>query len=178
MRATWFLPTTLAVVLTGAFLSAGAEPPAQDKKVRNPFGAPDIQDPDGDDVQALAARVKLAGDDRDANAEPWVKEATVGKVGSLEGQWSDRWNTTGDWYYGQGPTHIRVIGDRVYVLVNSSNGQFLIDLKRTKNWLVGRYRGIDCPFDTGACVFLVVNNERIDGNWAGYGRWDFRRKLK
>lgn len=81
--------------------------------------------------------------------------------------------------YGKG-TEIKVVGDRVYMLVNASNGKFLIDLKRDKDRLMGKYQGIDNPNDTGACLFLIVDDERLDGAWgtAGMGRWDFRRKLK
>jgi hypothetical protein len=174
----WILSGVLALVLASAWQHAGAEPPAKGDKPRNPFGVKDIEDPDGKAAQELAEKVKLAGDDKDANAEQWVKEATAGKKGSLDGEWSDRWDGSGTWSYGQGPTQIKVVGDRVYMLVNASNGKFLIDVKRDKKRLVGKYQGIDNPSDTGPCVFLVVSDERIDGNWAGMGRWDFRRKLK
>ncbi len=150
-----------------------------DEKPRNPFGVPDVKNPDDEDARALAARVKLSGDAKDPNAEQWVKQATDGKKGSLEGEWSDRWNAGGgDWSYGTGAARIKAVGERVYILVNASNGKLLIDLKREKNRLVGRYQGIDDPSDTGPCVFLVVDEERIDGNWADKGRWDFRRRLK
>jgi hypothetical protein len=130
-------------------------------------------------VQDLAESVKLAGDDKDANAEQWVKEATVGKKGSLDGEWFDRWNSgEGEWQYGTGPAQVKEVGNRVYILVKASNGRYLLGLKRDKKRLAGRYRGIDDPNDMGACVLLIVNDERIDGNWAGAGRWDFRRKLK
>jgi hypothetical protein len=154
---------------------------AQDEKPRNPFGVKDIQDPDSKEVEALAAKVKLAGDDKDPNADQWVKEATEGKKGSLEGEWSDRWKGSDPksvWQYGKGKTQIKVVGDRVYMLVESSNGKFLLDLKRDKNRLAGKYQGVDNNLDSGPCVFLVVNDERIDGNWSNAGRWDFRRMLK
>jgi hypothetical protein len=154
---------------------------APEGKVRNPFGVPDVPDPDGEDVREFAARAGLAGDDRDANAEQWVKGATAGTRTSLDGEWSDRWKgNVGDWRYGKGPTHVKAVGERAYVLINSSNGRFLMDLKREKNRLVGRFQGVDDPRDTGTCVFLVVDGERIDGTWGGLSshRWDFRRKLK
>ena len=84
MRGTWIISGVLALVLAGAFQLAGAEPPVKADKPRNPFGVKDIEDPDGKDVQALAAKVTLAGDAKDPNAEQWVKEATAGKNGSLE----------------------------------------------------------------------------------------------
>jgi hypothetical protein len=159
-------------------LKGGAYDQHEDGKPRNPFGVKDIEDPDDDAVQDLAARVMLTGDDGDANAEQWVQEATAGKKGSLEGKWFDRWGNP-LLNYGTG-TEVKVVGNRVYMLVNASNGKFLIDLKRDKNRLLGKYQGIDNPSDTGPCVFLVVDDERIDGVWgpSGTARWDFRRKLK
>ncbi len=148
-------------------------------QLRNPFAVPDVKDPNSPDVRDFAKGVKLPGDANDANAEQWVKEAKPGKKGSLDGHWSDRWNTNGgDWNYGKAAAQIKVVGDRVYILVNASNGRFLIDTKREKNRLVGKYQGVDNPDDTGAIVLQVVGDERIDGNWAGQGRWDFRRMLK
>lgn len=149
---------------------------AADPKPRNPFGVKDVVDPDDNRLQNLAETVKLLGDDKDPNAEQWVKEATAGKKGSLDGQWFDRWGPTLN-NYGTG-TEIKVVGDRVYMLINASNGKFLIDAKRDKNRLLGNYQALNNPFDKGPCVLLIVDDERIDGNWAGAGRWDFRRKLK
>lgn len=178
MRATW-LCGVLVLVLAIPCLLRGAPFLEKEEKARNPFGVKDVEDPDGKDVQDFAEKEKLAGDDKDPNAEQWVKEATKGKKGSLDGEWSDRWNGQGgDWNYGTAPTKIKAVENRVYFLVNASNGKFLIDVKRDKNRLVGRYQGVDNPNDTGPCVLLIVNDERIDGNWAGAGRWDFRRKLK
>ena len=37
---------------------------------RNPFGVPDVPDPDGDDVTAFASGVRLSGSDHDENANP------------------------------------------------------------------------------------------------------------
>jgi hypothetical protein len=146
---------------------------------RNPFAVPDVKDPNSPDVRDFAKTVKLPGDANDPNAEQWVKDAKPGKKGALDGHWSDRWNTNGgDWNYGKAAAQIKVVGDRVYILVNASNGRFLIDTKREKNRLVGKYQGVDNPDDTGPIVLQVVGDERIDGNWAGQGRWDFRRMLK
>ena len=52
----------------------------------------DVPDPLGGDVQAFAERVKLSGGKDDNNAEQWVKEASEGKPGSLEGKWQSRWS--------------------------------------------------------------------------------------
>lgn len=155
------------------------EAAAQDKKPRNPFGVKDVQDPDDKTVQDLAAKVKLAGDAKDPNAEQWVKETTAGKKGSLEGKWFDRFGSALQ-HYGTG-TEIKVVGDRVFMLVHAAAGQlYLIDLKRDKNRLMGKYQGISNPSDFGPCDFLIVDDERIDGVYGPTGtrRWDFRRKLK
>lgn len=169
----------LFALLLGTFVLA--DKPAQEK-ARNPFGVKNIEDPDGEDVFELKKSVVLKGDADDANAEQWVKDPTEGKKGSLEGEWFERWNSNGaeSWSTGKSTTQIKVVDDRVYMLVESSNGQFLIDLKYDKKTktMAGRYRGIVNVNDTGPCIFLVVDDERIDGNWRGSGRWDFRRKLK
>lgn len=146
---------------------------------RNPFGVPDVQNPDSQEVQNLLETAKLAGDANDENAEPWAKTETTGTKGSLDGEWYDRWNGNGvEWQYGTDRTRIKQVGDRVYMLVNASNGKYLLDLKRTKNRLAGKYLGVENASDSGPCVFIIVDDERIDGNWNGSGRWDFRRKLK
>ena len=176
MRHGWKVVVAVVVVLLAGAEARRSAATAEDEKTRNPFGVKDIQDPDDQTVQDLAEKVRLSGDDKDANAEQWVKEETSGKKGSLEGKWFDRWGSMLT-NYGTG-TEIKVVGDRVYMLVNASNGKFLIDVKRDNSRLMGKYQGIDNPRDTGPCVLLIVNDERIDGNWAGQGRWDFRRKLK
>jgi hypothetical protein len=156
----------------------GADEKAE--KTRNPFGVPDVPDPDGKDVKDHAAKVKLAGDAKDANAEQWVKEVTTGKTDALDGEWYGRWNGYGggDWVMGIGTTQIKTAGDRVYILFKDHQGRFLIEAVRDKNRLTGRWKGLDNPSDTGPCVFVIVDGERIDGDWGGAGRWDFRRKLK
>jgi hypothetical protein len=178
MRISWLLTAFVALLV-----SAGEGPRAAElaggQNLRNPFGVPDVINPDGKDVHDFAKTVKLSGDANDPNAEQWVKKVTAGQKGSIEGEWQDRWNSTGGtWNYGEGPTQIKVKGDKVFILVNAANGKFLIEAKKIQNKLVGKYQGVDAPADTGPCVFLIADDERIDGNWAGLGRWDFRRKLK
>jgi hypothetical protein len=167
-----------ALLLCGA---ATADKPAKEK-TRNPFGVKDIEDPDGEDVFDLIKMVELKGDAKDANVEQWVTDATEGKKGSLDGEWFERWNHNGQdgWSTGKSTTKIKTVDERVYLLIESSNGQFLMDLKYDKKArsMAGRYRGITNENDTGPCVFKVVDDERIDGSWRGVGRWDFRRKLK
>jgi hypothetical protein len=146
---------------------------------RNPFGFADVPDPDGPDVQAFAARVKLAGDGRDANAAQWAREATAGNMNSLDGEWYGRWNLTGRPWVPTFKVQVKCVGDRVYILYTDHQGRFLADLQREKDGrLVGRLRGIDNPADTDPCVFVIVDPERLDGTWGGKGRLDFRRQLK
>ena len=171
----------LAAVVTmqlATGLPLAAQPADKAEKPRNPFGVADVSDPDGKDVQAFANTVKLSGDPKDPNAEQWVKDATAGKKGSLDGEWSGRWNFTGGrWTYGRGAAQIKVVGDRVYILFRDDQGSFLFDTRREKDRLVGKFRRLDGP-GFAPCVLLVVSDERLDGDWNGQGRWDFRRKLK
>jgi hypothetical protein len=178
MRLTWGFVAVMVFVLPACGGTRSLEAAGKEEKTHNPFGVKDIENADDQTVQGLAAKVKLTGDDKDANAEQWVKEATAAKKGSLEGKWFDRWGSSLS-NYGTG-TEIKVVGNRVYMLVNASNGKFLIDTKRTGNRLMGKYQGIDNPGDTGPCFFLVVDDERIDGVWGttGTDRWDFRRKAR
>lgn len=151
------------------------------EKPRNPFNLPDIPDPDGADVQALAARFSPKADPNDPNATQWVEKVTTAQPGSIDGEWRDRWRLGGqsDWVASGGTVEIKSLNDRVYILAHSASGRYLVDLKRTGNRLAGRYKNQDNPIDTGPCAFLVVDEERIDGCWYGpAARWDFRRRLK
>lgn len=146
-------------------------------KARNPFDVEDVPDPDGQDVKAAVARMKLPGGDKDKNAEQWVKEASAGKPGTLDGDWSGRWDGA------SGTAKIRVIKDRVYVLYTDTDGQLkgttwlLEAVQEGKGRLVGRWMQVGNSGDTGPYLGLIVDGERIDGTW-GDSRWDFRRKLK
>lgn len=166
-----------AACLLALFLAAFAL--AEEKK-RNPFDIADIDDPDSEEVQNFGKTVELKGDDKDANAEQWVTEATEGKKGSLDGEWSSRWNTNCDatWQHGDGPTKIKTVGDRVYMLAKWGGQTYLIDLKRTKDQLLGKYKNVDNAHDAGMIALKVVGDDRLDGQWGTFGRWDFRRKLK
>lgn len=160
------------------FFSLVAQSHAEER-TRNPFGVKDVPDPDGADVQAFAKEhlPELTGKDDDPNAEKWVAEETAGNAGSLGGKWFDRWGKPDSWMTSRKASEVRVVGDRVYILANCTNGKFLLDLRRDKNRLIGRYQGIDTPTDTGPCVFLIVGDERLDGRYRG-ARWDFQRDLK
>jgi hypothetical protein len=151
--------------------------PAVSADKRNPFGVPDVPDPTGEDVKAFAAAVKLAGGEKDNNAEAWVKEATEGKPGSPEGDWQSRWSG------GKGTVRVKVVNDRVYFLSLETEGNFkgrtyLLECVRDKNKLMGRWIDVANPDDSHPFVGLIVDDERIDGAWAADSRWDFRRKLK
>jgi hypothetical protein len=145
---------------------------------RNPFELDDVDDPDGQDVQDFAAECKLKGDMDDANAEQWVKEATPGKAGSLDGEWSGRWES------GSGRAKVRVVKDRVFILYTDvvcgdDGATWLLEAVRfDKNKLRGRWVNIANKEDTGVFFGLIVDEERIDGSWGEGLRWDFRRKLK
>ena len=169
----------IAVVFVLALVASPARP-ADDR--RNPFGVADVPDPYGDDVKQFAAKVKLAGDAKDKNAEQWVKNETEGKAGSLDGEWSGRWEENGT-----GTAKVKVIKDRVYVLYTDNEGRLkgktwlLEAVKEGKDRLVGRWVQVGNPNDTGPYAGLIVDDKRIDGNHAwqgGSSRWDFRRKLK
>jgi serine/threonine protein kinase/Tfp pilus assembly protein PilF len=138
-------------------------------------------DPESDEVKSFAAKVKLAGDARDANAEQWVAEATAGKMGSLEGAWSSRWNfghAANDWI--AGTATVKKIGDRFWIYYKDRDGACLVQAKlHGKSRLAGRY--LNTAGELRCWVGEVVTDERIDGAWTNpgraEGRWDLRRKL-
>ncbi len=164
--------------VAGLVMLALASPAVPADERRNPFGVDDVKDPTGADVKAFAEKTKLPGGDKDKNAEQWVKDATEGKAGSLDGEWQSRW------IGGKGSCKVKVVKDRVYVLSLETEGRFkgrsylLEAVKDGKDRLVGRWRDVANADDSGPFVGLIVNDERIDGSWAEGDRWDFRRKLK
>jgi len=152
---------------------------------RNPFGVPDVDDPDGAEVEAFAAKTKLAGAADDPNAEQWVTRATKGDKGALDGEWFGRWRRPyigEDWIYCKGTAQIKTVGERVYILYTDHQDTFLIDTRRENGRLVGRVQGTKVRTDSCPCVFVIVGPDRLDGEFtdedAGRrGRQDFRRKL-
>jgi hypothetical protein len=171
IRIGWLGVGLFVVALVAAPARAGDER-------RNPFDVADVEDPYGDDVKQFAAKVKLDGGADDKNAKQWVDKETTGKKGSLDGDWSGRWEN------GSGTAKIKVVKDRVYVLYTDEQGGFkdhtwlLEAVKEGKDRLVGRWVDVANPADTGPFVGRIVDNERIDGAWGEDARWDFRRKLK
>jgi hypothetical protein len=167
-----------AVTLALALAVGLARPVTAQEKVRNPFNVEDVPDPDGADVKAFAAQVKAPTDSNDPNAASWAEKKTAGKSGSLDGEWSSRWNgggARGDWIVGT--ASVKAVGDRVYILYQDRTNRYLIDtLREGKNRLVGRYMNLGVKRDSTPWVGFLINDDRIDGFWA-QGRWDLRRSL-
>jgi hypothetical protein len=165
----------VAIVLVAAVVWSDAAEPAD--KPRNPFNVEDVPDPEGKDVKDFAAGVKLAGDAKDTNAERWAGKPTGGKAGSLEGEWSSRWNggsAGNDWI--SGTATVKITGDRVFILYKDQTGTYLIEAKRNGKKLAGRYITVPGSSDTSPWAGVIVDDERIDGIWKD-GRWDLRREL-
>jgi hypothetical protein len=140
----------------------------------NPFGVPDVPDPDGEDVTAFAGSVRLTGAADDENAQAW--DGPSAAPASLEGNWSSRWNGEGfDWQQGHG--RLSVDGNGVYILFDwdDAGKQGLIEARWDgQDRLVGRYLNLSAPEITRPWVGLIVDATRIDGEHSG-GRIDFRR---
>jgi len=97
----------------------------------------------------------------------------------VDGEWQERWlDDNSQWNNGKSAAKIKEVNGRVYILADASSGKYLIDLKRDKNRLVGRWVNVDNADDSGPCVLQIVDDERIDGAWGNNLRWDFRRKLE
>jgi hypothetical protein len=150
---------------------------------RNPFGTMDVPDPNGPETTVFAAATSLEGSDDDANAAAWA--SSPHRTGSIEGNWSSRWNGGADptilgdapekWKQGQG--ELRLQDDRAYLLFNWDGGKRkgLIDARRNgATGLVGRYINLTNPEIIRPWIGLIVSDSRIDGRWSG-GRLDFRR---
>ena len=150
---------------------------ASDSPRRNPFGVPDVLDPDGADVKRLAVAIDYLGSANDPNAEQWAAVKTAGDPASIDGEWSGRWNNNNQSWVPSYTATVKTVGDRVYILYRDHQGRFLADLHREKDLLVGRLTGVDNPADTNPCVIRIVSPERFDGSWGGHGRLDFRRRF-
>jgi hypothetical protein len=169
---------SLAAATALAFVTSSISTADDKEKPRNPFNVVDVPDPDGEDVKDFAARTKLEGDARDANAEQWAEKPTPGKKDSLDGEWSSRWNggSAGDNWVA-GAATVKKVGDRIYILYKDRTGAYLIEAKmQGKSRLVGRFLAQRDDGEAGPWVGEIVNAERIDGAW-NMGRWDLRRKL-
>ncbi len=147
-------------------------------RVRNPFGLKnDAREPDGDDVRLFADSIMLTGDDADRNAKQWCSETVDGDPNLLDGVWESYWSDAGQGGVDK-PVQCRTVGDRVFFLIRTNRGHsYLIEaIRQPGNRLAGRGGVVAYPAD-GPWAGVIVNPERIDGQWAK-GRWDFRRKLK
>jgi hypothetical protein len=150
-------------------------PPDATNMTRNPFHVQDVPDPDGQDVIAFAAEVRLTGSADDDNAQAWDGPARAA-LASIEGNWSSRWNGEGfDWQLGDG--RLSSDGERVYILFDwdGATKQGLIEARWDgQDRLIGRYLNLSAPEITRPWVGLIVDAGRIDGIHSG-GRIDFRR---
>lgn len=144
----------------------------------------DVPDPNDGEVLAFAAGASLAGKVDDPNAEQWNMPNELSDP--VEGYWWSRWNGGADptipgdaaekWK--SGCAQIRVIGDRIYLLFDWHRGmrRGLIDVRReSADRLVGKYINLTNPAITRPWIGLIVNDDRIDGQWTE-GRLDFRRR--
>ena len=150
---------------------------------RNPFGVMDVPNPNDFEVARFAATAAALGGFADANAEPW---GTANESdGTIEGNWSSRWNGGADptipddapYKWKRGSAQARIIGERVYLLFDWDRGarRGLIDaMRESPQRLVGKYINLGNPAITRPWVGRIVSDQRIDGRWP-QGRLDFRR---
>ena len=156
----------------------------QHHRTRNPFDVMDVPNPNDQEVLDFATGAKLAGTSDDENAKAWAASDDRDQYGTIEGNWSSRWNGGADQTipgdaankWKQGQAEAKAAGDRLYLLFDWGNGarRGLIDAHREGTRLVGRYINLTDPMVTRPWVGLIVSNQRIDGRWTG-GRLDFRR---
>lgn len=116
-----------------------------------------------------------------ANALRWPK-TKVKKVGALDGEWHSRWkggNQGNQWL--AGTAQIKVVKTktetRVFILYEDPQFKGIVDAKIIDDkWLVGKYLDLKNKQEIVTHKFtgLIVNNQRIDGQWDG-GSFDFRR---
>jgi hypothetical protein len=163
----------------------------QARRFRNPFEVMDVPNPNDREVLEFAAGAKLSGTSDDENANAWMppsgfnQSSGFNQYGSIEGNWSCRWNGGADptipgdaatkWKPGQ--AEARAVDDRVYLIFDWDGGarRGLIDARREgATRLVGKYINLTDPKITRPWIGLIVGNQRIDGRWSG-GRLDFRR---
>jgi hypothetical protein len=127
-----------------------------DPATRNPFGVMDVPNPNDDDVMEFARNTVPEESANDKNAKPWSAGGASYPRGTIEGEWSSRWNGAADptipgdtpdkWKQGRGEA--RILGDRVYLLFDWDSGtrRGLIDAKReSPRRLVGKYINLNNP---------------------------------
>ena len=122
---------------------------------RNPFGVMDVPDPNDFEVARFAATAAFGGFS-DANAEPWAAANKTEPHGTIEGNWSSRWNGGTDptvpddapYKWKRGGAEARIIGERVYLLFDWDRGtrRGLIDaMRESSQRLVGKYVNLSNP---------------------------------
>ncbi len=101
-----------------------------DPATRNPFGVIDVPNPNDHDVMEFARNTLPEESANDENAKPWSAGDASCQRGTIEGEWSSRWNGAADptipgdtpdkWKHGRGEA--RIVGDRVYLLFGWDSG--------------------------------------------------------
>src|SRR5258708_33767018 len=122
---------------------------------RNPFGVMDVPNPNDFEVARFAATATFE-EFADANAEHWTTAGKTDPHGSIEGNWSSRWNGGADptipedaaYKWKRGSAEARIVGARVYLLFDWDNGarRGLIEAARDgANRLGGKYINLGTP---------------------------------
>ena len=129
------------------------------------------------DLDAFAAVVSLLGDPDDPNAADWALGGNIA-YDPLDGYWSSRWNVTKGRAKGwnQAQAFIKRIDRFIFILdvEGDSPTPYLICARQEGERLIGRYVNLLRTSDSTPWVGLLVDDDRIDGEWKS-GRWDFRR---
>jgi hypothetical protein len=130
---------------------------------------------DGNDISNLLNKTSVLGTDTDMNASTWNEESKIFPDDNLNGLWSSRWNggiARGRWVTGN--ARIQIYGPRFYVIAHDHQDYFIAAKILGNQQLAGRFINLGDVTQSSPWVGLIVNSNRIDGQWNG-GRWDFRR---
>jgi hypothetical protein len=127
------------------------------------------------DLDAFASASYLPGDAQDPNATDWAAQGPL-SYDLLDGYWSSRWNSarTEERGWTAGLAFIKRVSKFVFILQIEGRTPFLICALQEAQRLIGRYLNLRMPSDSTPWVGVVVDPDRIDGEWKD-GRWDFRR---
>ena len=111
-----------------------------DPATRNPFGVMDVPTPNDDDVMQFARNTTLEESATDENAKPWGAGDASDPRGTIEGQWSSRWNGAADptipgdtpdkWKQGRGEAKNRGRPRVLVIRWDSGKRRGLIDARR------------------------------------------------
>jgi hypothetical protein len=132
---------------------------------------------DSGDLDAFASVVDLIGDSEDPNAADWGPQSQVVVDDPLDGYWSSRWNVKSDvkgWRTSL--AFVKRMDKFIFILELEGKAPtpFLICARQDRQRLIGRYVNLLRTADSTPWAGLLVDNDRIDGEWKS-GRWDFRR---